>query len=753
VLIRESASNEPEPESDGWSKIAPLLETALAQLGRQDHDAIVLRFFNGKSFKKVGAAMGTEVGNRSKKQRVIVRKSDFVLLPLLRICGGDGTGGGGSVGRYPHPTLSPLRGTRKSEAQKDVTFLRRRPYIERMTASDMEMVRDYARGGSEEAFATLVSRHVNLVYSVALRQLRDADLAEEVTQAVFIILARKAGVLGPKTILPTWLCRTAHYAAADALRAQRRRQHPEKEAYMRSTLHSPETDSETWAAIAPQLDSALAGLGEKDHSAIVLRFFQGKEMKEVGAELGVSENAAKTRVCRAVEKLRRFFLRRGITLSAGVIAAAVSGNSIQAAPVGLAKATTAIAMAKGATVSASLLGVIKGTLVRMAWAQAKPAIVAGAIILFGTAATVESVQVVHEAAGESAPDIQGVWEGTATTLWGLGVKRGEPAHCRVVLRISQTNGVYGVSVDGIDLGKRDIRATSVTYKYPLLRLYMGDWAKCEAKFNAQATAMTLQFNKERELDLVLERTNAPDAMPERLTEGDFSPRAGADLQGFWKADLTTLGISADWKIAAQSDGGYRGELDLPALGANHWPVTVIDSRPARPLVTFKSMCGVGMFQGKLNSDGTEIAGTFFVGGAGISATLKRADYRPERAPAESDFLFTARTELQGHWKTVVDASLVSIVTGGRLEKFPVDLDIAKAVDGTYSAGLVAPLAELAGAGDPIPATDFKHPLPDVHLEWKRVGATFDGKLAEGKLSGRWNEGGVSFAVTFDRRAQ
>ena len=87
-----------------------------------------------------------------------------------------------------------------------------------MTTDDMELVREYARNRSEEAFATVVSQHVNLVYSVALRQLRDAHLAEEVTQAVFIILARKAASLGPKTILSAWLCRTAQFAAADASR-------------------------------------------------------------------------------------------------------------------------------------------------------------------------------------------------------------------------------------------------------------------------------------------------------------------------------------------------------------------------------------------------------------------------------------------------------------------------------------------------------------------------------------------------------
>ena len=103
---------------------------------------------------------------------------------------------------------------------------------------DLTLLREYARSNSEEAFAALVSRHINLVYSVALRQVRDPHLAEEITQAVFIILARKAGSLGPKTILSGWLCRTARYASANALTIQRRRQHREQEAYMQSKLRS-----------------------------------------------------------------------------------------------------------------------------------------------------------------------------------------------------------------------------------------------------------------------------------------------------------------------------------------------------------------------------------------------------------------------------------------------------------------------------------------------------------------------------------
>jgi RNA polymerase sigma factor (sigma-70 family) len=260
---------------------------------------------------------------------------------------------------------------------------------------DLTLLREYARRNSEEAFAALVSRHVNLVYSVALRQVRNPHLAEEITQAVFIILARKAGSLGPKTILSGWLCRTARYASANALTIQRRRQHREQEAFMQSQVDQlqddlsrrSEAEAETWIQIAPLLDGALEQLGQKDHDAVVLRFFEGRNFKEVGAALGASEDAAKMRVSRALEKLRKFFTKRGVSSTTAIIAGAISANSVQAAPVALAKSVTAVAIAKGAAASGSTLTLIKGALKIMAWTKAKTTVVAGAVLILAAGTT------------------------------------------------------------------------------------------------------------------------------------------------------------------------------------------------------------------------------------------------------------------------------------------------------------------------------------------------------------------------------
>ena len=246
-------------------------------------------------------------------------------------------------------------------------------------SDDIRLLKEYAESHSEPAFTALVERHVNLVYSAALRSVGNATAAEEITQAVFIILARKAKSFGGKTVLSGWLYQTARLTAANYLRTEIRRQNREQEAHMQSILNEPE--SEAWRQIAPLLDDAMGRLGEKDRNAIVLRFFENKNLSEVGAALGASEDAAKMRVNRALEKLRKFFTKRGVVSTTAILAGAISGNSVQAAPAALAKTISAVAIAKGAAASISTLTLVKGALKIMAWTKAKTAIVAGAAVL------------------------------------------------------------------------------------------------------------------------------------------------------------------------------------------------------------------------------------------------------------------------------------------------------------------------------------------------------------------------------------
>jgi len=262
-------------------------------------------------------------------------------------------------------------------------------------ARDMELLRDYDRQGSEAAFAALTHRHINLVYSVALRHVGIAAHAEEITQAVFIILARKAASLRPDTILEGWLHETTRLTALSFLRGERRRQFREQEAYVQSTLQE-NNDAATWNQLAPLLDEAVSRLGKKDRDAVMLRFFKDKNLREVAAALNMNEAAAQRRVHRAVEKLRRFFTKRGVVVPAAVLTAAISANSVQAAPVALAKSVTAIAIAKGAAASGSTLTLIKGALKIMAWTKAKTTIVTIGAILLATGTTTLLIQYKHQ---------------------------------------------------------------------------------------------------------------------------------------------------------------------------------------------------------------------------------------------------------------------------------------------------------------------------------------------------------------------
>jgi len=216
-------------------------------------------------------------------------------------------------------------------------------------------------------------------YSAALRQVRDPHLAEEVTQTVFIRLARKAGTIHGGVILSGWLFRTTRFVASEVVRMENRRRHREQKA-METVLES-QSDS-PWVQIAPLLDEAMAGLSETDRNVMLLRFFEKKSLKEIGLALGMNDDAAQKRITRALEKLRSFLAQRGEVISASVLCGALSASAVQAAPAALAASVTAAGMLSGAAASSTLT---LGSLKLMAWTNLKSAVAVGVCAV--TAAT------------------------------------------------------------------------------------------------------------------------------------------------------------------------------------------------------------------------------------------------------------------------------------------------------------------------------------------------------------------------------
>jgi hypothetical protein len=215
------------------------------------------------------------------------------------------------------------------------------------------------------------------------------------------------------------------------------------------------------------------------------------------------------------------------------------------------------------------------------------------------------------------------------------------------------------------------------------------------------------------------------------------------LQGYWKGE-TGAGAEAtpvDLKIAEQADGKFRAELDNPMQGANGQPAKVAYNRPT---VKLTLASGAGMFQGEINSDNTEMTGSWVQEGEPVPAAFKRADFQAEHAQdAGKDYSFASANDLQGHWKGSWAVTIAKVNATIRLA-----LDIAKMPDGSYSAAL-ARIAQI-GNEDPIPVSDFQFSPPRVHMAWKWAGGAFEGKLENGKLTGAWQQSGGGFPLVFER---
>lgn len=276
-----------------------------------------------------------------------------------------------------------------------------------MEVDDRTLLGNYAAKRAEADFAELVRRHVDFVYSTALRQVNgDAHLAQDVTQSVFTDLARKAAALAGHRALVGWLHTSARYAAAKRVRSESRRREREREAQqMQITQDGEAATAAEWEKVRPVLDDALGEMEERDREAIILRLIEGRDYGEVGARLELTANAARMRTDRALDKLRAVLARRGITSSAGALAVALGQHALTAAPAGMAGTVAA-----GALGSAAAAGIGAGTMVFMSMSKLQIGMIAGLVAAgVGTYAWQEKAAeaaVIAELATARKPSVQ-----------------------------------------------------------------------------------------------------------------------------------------------------------------------------------------------------------------------------------------------------------------------------------------------------------------------------------------------------------
>jgi RNA polymerase sigma factor (sigma-70 family) len=248
---------------------------------------------------------------------------------------------------------------------------------------DLELLAEYARSRSHVVFARIAERYIDLIYSAALRQTRDHHVAEDVSQAVLIILMNKAGSLPRGTIVPAWLLTVTRYAALDAIKMEARLKSRESQAATMNAEARSEPQPPRWDELSPTIDAAMLKLRMEDRDAIVLRYFLGKSPEEIAWVMGVNEEAARQRVSRALQRLRKQVARQGLTTADEALGTAISANAVLTAPTAVMAMAKAIAMPASGALATPPSIIARGTVRSLWWARHMRHVVTAMSLLFG----------------------------------------------------------------------------------------------------------------------------------------------------------------------------------------------------------------------------------------------------------------------------------------------------------------------------------------------------------------------------------
>jgi hypothetical protein len=371
----------------------------------------------------------------------------------------------------------------------------------------------------------------------------------------------------------------------------------------------------------------------------------------------------------------------------------------------------------------------------MASSKLKIMAIVGAVVILTAGAIWLGIKAVHSVRVARYPNVQGAWEGTLAA---------GDARLRLVLKVAKTNGVWHATMDSIDQGAKNIPISKFTYEHPSIQLELkavnGTY---QATLNRDATEMSGTWKQGAPQPLVLKRTTEPDVIREPMAESDYAPRQNSDLQGYWKGELKVndkLSLRVALKIAEQADGTFRVAGDSIDQGARNIPASAVTYHPPVVRIEFGGIGGV--YEGQVNTRDKEILGAWTQGETNkpLPLNLSLADpHADQEQEANKDYSHTGPTDLPGPWKGALDIKQANM-------KLQLILNIARMPDGTFSSSLVV----VDQGGAEIPASLVQYTPPNVHVEWKAIGASFYGKLENGKLSGVWRQGGGALPLVLER---